>query len=47
MVWRGEIENRYENVSKAFTILRLIEDDEFEVKNGIRVLIIQELKKIL
>ncbi len=45
MVWRGEIENHYENVSKAFTVLGLIENDEFEVKNGIRAVILEELKK--
>ena len=42
MVVRDEIQNHYDNVSKAFDVLDLIDDDKREVKYGIRTLIIEE-----
>lgn len=44
MVWRRDIEKHYENVSKAFTVLGLIDYNEFEVKNSIRAVIMKEMR---
>ena len=45
MVWRGDIQNHYDNVSKAFDVLELIDNEKLEVKYGVRTVILEELIK--
>ena len=45
MVWRGDIEKHYDNASKAFDVLNLIDNDKLDVKYGVRTVILEELIK--
>lgn len=45
MVWRGDIEKHYENVSKTYQVMNLLDQDDLEMRNGLRTLILEELKK--
>ena len=45
MVWRGTIQEHYDNVSKAFDVLKLVDNDQLEVKYGVRTVILEELIK--
>lgn len=45
MVWREDIEEHYNNVDKAYDVLRLLDDNEIEVRNGIQTIILEELIK--
>ena len=44
MVWRGDIEKHYENADKAFIVLGLVDEDNTGVRNGIRDVIMNELR---
>lgn len=44
MVWLGDVEKHYENVDKAFDVLSLVEIDDIPLRNGIRRIILQEMK---
>lgn len=44
MVWRGDIEKHYENVDKAYDVLKLIDNDELSLKDGIRDVIVNEMR---
>ena len=43
MVWRGDIQKHYDNVDKAYDVMNLIDEDELDVRNGIRDVIVNEL----
>jgi len=45
MVWRGDIEKHYENVSKTYQVMNLLDQDDLAMRNGLRTLILEELKK--
>lgn len=45
MVWRGDIEKHYENVSKTYQVMNLLDQDDLAMRNGLRALILEELKK--
>lgn len=43
MVWRGDIEKHYENVTKTYQVMNLLDQDDLEMRNGLRTLILEEL----
>lgn len=43
MVWRGDIQNHYDNVSKTFDVLDLIDTENTTLRTGLRTLILEEL----
>lgn len=43
MVWRGDIQTHYDNVSKTFDVLKLIDNNDLQLKNSLRTLILKEL----
>ena len=45
MVWRGDIEKHYENVTKTYQVMNLLDQDDLEMRNGLRALIVEELIK--
>ena len=45
MVWRGDIEKHYDNVTKTFEVMNLLNQDDLEMKNGLRTVILEELIK--
>ena len=44
MVWRGDIEQHYKNVDRAYMVMNLIDDNDIHTRNGIRTAIINEMK---
>ena len=45
MVWRGDIEKHYNNVTKAFEVLDLMNLDDIKGRNSVRSVILNELIK--
>lgn len=45
MVWRGDIEKHYNNVTKTYQVMNLLDQDDLAMRNGLRTLIIEELIK--
>ena len=43
MVWRGDIQKHYDNVSKTYQVMNLIDPNDLDMKNGLRTLILDEL----
>lgn len=44
MSWNVEVKKHYENVSKTYDILNIINNDEISLKNGLRDVIVDEMK---
>lgn len=45
MTWRGDIEKHYENATKTYEVMTLLDQDDLEVKNGLRAVILEETIK--
>ena len=45
MVWRGDIEKHYENVTKTYEVMNLLDQDDLAMRNGLRTVIVEELIK--
>ena len=45
MTWRGDVKKHFENVDKAFDVLNLVELDNIPLRNGIRGIILEEMKQ--
>ena len=45
MVWRGDIEKHYDNATKTYEVMNLIELDELTVRDGLRTVILEETIK--
>lgn len=43
MVWRGDIEQHYKNVDRAYMVMNLIDDNDKHTKDGIRTAIMNEM----
>ena len=44
MTWNVEVKKHYENVSKTYDVLNIINNDEIRLKNGLREVIVDEMK---
>ena len=44
MSWNVEVKKHYENVSKTYDVLDIISNDEIKLKNGLRDVIVDEMK---
>ena len=44
MSWNVEVKKHYENVSKTYDVLGIIDNDEIGLKNGLREVIVDEMK---
>ncbi len=44
MTWNVEAKKHYENVSKTYDVLNIINNDEISLKNGLREVIVDEMK---
>ena len=44
MSWNVEVKKHYENVSKTYDVLDIIDNDEISLKNGLRDVIVDEMK---
>ena len=44
MSWNVEVKKHYENVSKTYDVLGIIDNDEISLKNGLREVIVDEMK---
>lgn len=44
MTWNVEVKKHYENVSKTYDVLNIINNDEISLKNGLREVIVDEMK---
>lgn len=44
MSWNVEVKKHYENVSKTYDVLDIIDNDEISLKNGLREVIVDEMK---
>lgn len=44
MTWNVEVKKHYENVSKTYDVLNIINNDEIRLKNGLRDVIVDEMK---
>ena len=40
MVWRGDIEKHYENVTKTYQVMNLLDQNDLAMRDGLRTLII-------
>ena len=44
MSWNQQVKKHYENVSKTYDVLNIINNDEISLKNGLREVIVDEMK---
>ena len=44
MAWNVEVKKHYENVSKTYDVLNIINNDEISLKNGLRDVIVDEMR---
>ena len=44
MSWNVEVKKHYENVSKTYDVLDIIDNDEISLKNSLREIIVDEMK---
>ena len=44
MTWKKKKKKHYENVSKTYDVLNIINNDEISLKNGLREVIVDEMK---
>ena len=44
MIWNEQAKKHYENVSKTYDVLDIINNDEISLKNGLREVIVDEMK---
>ena len=44
MSWSIEAKEHYENVSKTYDVLNIINNDQISLKNGLREVIVDEMK---
>ena len=44
MSWNVEVKKHYENVSKTYDVLSIIDNDELSLKNALRRVIVDEMK---
>ena len=44
MVWRGDIEKHYENVTKTYEVMNLLDQDDLAMRNGLRTVIVEIFK---
>lgn len=45
MTWRGDIEKHYENATKTYEVMNLLDQDELSLRNGLRTVILEETIK--